>query len=135
MHGVQELNQGVRELCVNKYQTDKFWDFVMAANEKCDYTNVDTCWEQVAKYVGVKTEQIKTCQNDEAVSLLEEEIKLNAEYEASGSPTIILNGEAYTGSRTPEAFKQAVCSSFNNAPEACSQILDDSGATAEGSCN
>jgi len=33
MHGIGELHQDVRELCVWKYQRDKFWDFVKEINE------------------------------------------------------------------------------------------------------
>ena len=53
MHGIQELNQGVRELCVQKYQPDKLWDFVMKINKACSASNADTCWEAVAKTAGV----------------------------------------------------------------------------------
>ena len=35
MHGIQELNQDVRELCVQKYQGDKLWNFVKEINAKC----------------------------------------------------------------------------------------------------
>lgn len=134
MHGVGELNQGVRELCVFKYQPDKFWDFVMAANEKCDSTNVDECWEQVAKDVGIDTEGVKTCQSTEALALLEEEVKLNEQYTVTGSPTILINEKAYEGDRAPESLKQAVCVGFNTEPGECSQTLEDTGSGAEGEC-
>lgn len=136
MHGVQELNQDVRELCTFKYQPDKYWDFVMSANENCDAENVDECWEQIAKDAGIDTEKIKTCEAEEAETLLAEEVKLNEEYEVTGSPTILLNGENYSGNRTAEDFKQAVCASFNEEPEECSQTIEGSEESApEGSCN
>ena len=34
LHGEAELNQNVREICVAKYQYDKYWDFVLGINEK-----------------------------------------------------------------------------------------------------
>jgi glutaredoxin len=135
MHGIQELNQGIRELCTFKYQNDKFWDFVFAANEKCDSSNVDECWEQVAKDLGIDTEQIKTCQANESISILEKEVELNQQYQVTGSPTIIINGKNYEGNRTPEDLKKAICSSFNNEPGICSQELDSSGSAPEGSCD
>jgi hypothetical protein len=135
MHGVQELNQNVRELCTFKYQPDKYWDFVLAANEKCDYSNVDSCWENVAKEVGIDLDKIKSCQSDEALSLLANEVSLNEKYEVTGSPTIILNGKSYEGNRTPEDLKQGVCSSFNTEPDECSQTLDSDNSSASGSCN
>lgn len=135
MHGVGELNQGVRELCTFKYQKDKFWDFVMAANNECDASNIDECWEQVAQNVGIDTEQIKSCQANEAITLLEEEVKLNQQYSVTGSPTILINEKNYEGNRNPESFKKAVCASFNIEPEECAQTLEEEGSAPEGSCN
>jgi len=45
MHGIQEVNQDVRELCVWKYQKDKFWSFLKEINKSCSSQNADTCWE------------------------------------------------------------------------------------------
>jgi len=135
MHGIQELNQDVRELCTYKYQQDKFWDFVMAANSDCTSANVDSCWEGVAQKVGLDVNKIKSCQQDEAIALLEKEVALNEQYSVTGSPTVFINEQKYSGSRTAEAFKTALCSAFTNSPEGCSQTLDDSTAATSGSCN
>lgn len=134
MHGIGELNQDVRELCTFKYQKDKYWDFVMAANEKCDYSNIDECWEGVAQEVGINTEQIKTCQAEEAYDLLAYEVQLNEMYGITGSPTILINEQDYEGNRTPEDFKLAVCSSFVSEPGECAQVLEDTSDAASGSC-
>lgn len=134
MHGIQELNQDVREICVWKYYpADTWWDFVMEINSKCDYSNVDTCWEPIAEKFGIDVEKIKTCQRDEAVELLEEEVNLNKEYEVSGSPTVFINDEEYRGSRSPEAYKQAICTGFITELEECSQTLSG-GSTSSGQC-
>ena len=135
MHGIGELNQDVRELCTYKYQQDKYWDFVMAANEKCDYSNIEECWEGIAQEVGLNTDQIKSCQADEARDLLAEEVQLNQKYGITGSPQILINEMEYEGNRTPEDFKQAVCASFTNQPGECEQVLDDASDAASGSCN
>jgi hypothetical protein len=135
MHGVQELHQDVRELCTWKYQQSKYWDFVLAMNDKCTSANADSCWEQVGKDTGLDTAQIKKCEADEATTLLENEVQLNTQYKATGSPTIVINGQDYSGARTPEDFKKAICSSFNTEPDACSQTLDTTTGTASGSCN
>jgi len=134
MHGIGELNQDVRELCTYKYQKDKFWDFVMAANEKCDYSNIDECWEGVAQEVGINTQQIKTCQAEEAYDLLAYEVQLNNQYGITGSPSILINEQEYAGNRTPEDFKLAVCSSFVSEPGECAQVLEDTSDAANGSC-
>lgn len=130
MHGIQELNQDVRELCVYKYQKDKYWDFVMKINEKCSAQNVDSCWEAIAKEKGIDTEKIKTCQKDEAIELLKREVGLNEKYGVRGSPTLVINDATYQGGRTPEAFKQAICSAFTTEPSECSETLSGSAASS-----
>lgn len=134
MHGIQELNQGVRELCVQKYQKDKLWNFVKEINDNCNYQDVDSCWESVAKQVGVNVQQVKTCYKDEALKLLAQELSLNEKYNVKGSPQLIINDTEYTGSRSSEAYKQAICSAFNSAPDECSQGLSNEGGSASGGC-
>jgi len=135
MHGIQELNQDVREICVEKYQSDKFWSFVKAINAKCTAQNVDSCWEAVAKTAGIDTAKVKTCQKNEALTLLEQEVQLGKKYGISGSPQLVINDKEFTGSRGAEAFKTAICSGFNSAPSECSTQLQDSGsAPAAGAC-
>jgi glutaredoxin len=134
MHGIQELNQGIRELCVQKYQRDKFWDFVKEINSNCNYQNVDSCWEGIAKKVGVDIAQIKTCQKDEGLRISAQELELNKKYGISGSPQIIINDIEYMGSRSSEAYKQTICSAFNSPPEECSQVLSSEGSSASGEC-
>lgn len=135
MHGIQELNQDIRELCVWKYYPHKlWWDFVLRVNEKCNSRNADTCWEPIAEEVGIDVEKIKNCQKNEAISLLEEELRLNEEYGVRGSPTVFINNKLYEGSRSPEAYKQAICSGFITQPPECLQTLSTEGGSASGGC-
>lgn len=152
MHGIQEVNQGVRELCVQKYQKDKLWIFVKAINAQATAENVDSKWEAVAQSVGLNVEQIKSCQTQEGKDLLSRELALNqASYpvqdpskhngqesaKIQGSPTLLINGMIYDGQRTAEAYKEAICAVFTKAPAECSQTLDNpAGDTSNspGSC-
>lgn len=135
MHGIQELNQDIRELCVWKYYPHSiWWQFVDEINNKCSSNNVDICWEPIAKNIGVDVEKIKTCQKDEAITLLEEEVRLNEEYSVRGSPMVFINGQQYSGDRSPEAYKQAICSGFITEPTECSETLSGGSATAGGQC-
>ncbi len=128
------MNRDVRELCVEKYQADKFWDFVKVINAGCTAQNVDSCWENVAKNAGLNVNQIKTCQKNEALTLLAQETELNKTYSISGSPQIIINGTEYQGARSAEAYKAAICSAFNSAPDKCSQVLSGDAGSASGGC-
>jgi glutaredoxin len=135
MHGIQEVHQDVRELCVQKYQGDKFWNFVKQINASCTAQNVDTCWEGVASKTGIDVNKIKTCQANEATTLLKSEVELNTKYGISGSPQLIINDIEFNGNRSAEAFKTAICSGFNTAPSECSTSLGtDSGTTPSGGC-
>ena len=128
MHGIQELNQNVREICVQKYQKDKFWTFLKEMNSKCNYQNADSCWEGVAKSIGLDADKIKTCQKNESIALLEQEVQLNKKYGITGSPQLVINDAEYSGARSAEAYKSAICAGFNDAPAECSQSLGDAGA-------
>jgi len=134
MHGIQELHQDVRELCVQKYQKDKLWSFIKEANSKCTYQNVDSCWEGAAITAGVDIAEIKTCQRNEALALLEQEVQLNNKYGVTGSPQLIINDTEYKGSRSAEAYKTAICNGFNSAPSECSTELEDTGTSSTGGC-
>jgi glutaredoxin len=136
MHGIQELNQDVRELCVQKYQSDKFWSFVKQVNASCTSKNVDTCWEGAASKTGIDIAEVKACQKNEAIGLLKQEVELNTKYSISGSPQLVINDTEFNGSRSAEAFKSAICSGFNTAPSECSTTLGtDSEPAPSGGCH
>jgi len=134
MHGIQELNQGVRELCLWKYDTAKFFDFVAAVNTGCTYQNVDSCWEGIAASKGVDTAKIKKCYADEALTLLASELALNQKYGVQGSPQLIINEAEYQGGRAPENYKSALCAAMNTPAAGCNQTLSVTGAAAAGGC-
>lgn len=135
MHGIQELNQNIRELCVWKYyEHGVWWDFVLKVNDQCSSRNADTCWEPIAKEFGIDVEKIKTCQEQEAIDFLAEEVALNKDYGVRGSPTVFINDKRYRGGRSPEAYKQAICSGFITKPDECSQQLSSVGGAAGGGC-
>jgi hypothetical protein len=148
MHGIQELNQNVRELCVWKYQKEKFWDFVKEINQKASSENVDSKWESIAQDLGIDVQKIKDCQKNEAIALLEKEVQLTSQkypvqdpsrhpskkIPISGSPTLLINGMIYDGQRSSEDFKSAICLAFSNPPEECNQTLSETQTETEGSC-
>lgn len=134
LHGEQELSQDVREICVFKYQKEKFWDFVDGINKKCNSSNADSCWEGVATGLGVDVQKIKNCQKSEANSLLEQELKAVQDYGATGSPQLFVNGVEYKKERTSEAYKKAICSGFSSPPSECERALSGESGAAEGGC-
>ena len=139
LHGLQELNQNIREMCVYKYQRDKYWDFIEKVNmPRCNSRNADTCWEPVGKEAGLDIAKIKECQKNEAAALLDQEIELTQKFGVTGSPTLIINEVKYQGGRSAEDFKKAICDSFTeeNVPEKCQVALSqDAGSAPAGKCD
>ncbi len=138
MHGYQEVNEDIRQACIQKYATNKLWDYVLAINSQCSSSNVDTCWEGIAKDLGINTEKIKTCQQQEGYSLLDIEKQAMVEFNARGSESFILNGQKLNSGNyrwSPENLKDLVCSAFNTQPSECSTTLSaGSGNPSGGGC-
>ncbi len=137
MHGVTELKENIREICIEKiYGKDKYWEYMKDQLEKCNINNIESCWKEVASNHGIDINKIENCLNTNAIKYLKEEYDLNTKYGVSASPTILINEKRYTGSRTPEAFKNAICNAFIDPPEECSQTLSSttSRPIQSGSC-
>ncbi len=136
MHGVQELNQGIREMCVAKYLgMDSYFDFVLEMNKKCSSQNADTCWENVASNLGLNVNKIRTCEQQEGVEIAASDFALNQQFNVRGSPTVFLNGQSYDGGRTPQDYLNAICNKFTVKPKECNQQLGAATAAAtQGGC-
>lgn len=132
LHGQPEVDEDTRQLCVIKYYPEAFMDYILCINK--DAANLP--WESCLNENKMDVNKIKTCSSgEEGKKLLSENIKEAEKYQVTGSPTLIINEVVYQGQRTPEAYKQAVCSAFNKELEECKQVLSTQQAQASGSCN
>ncbi len=137
MHGLDELIEDVRQLCIHKYYPmDVWWNYVMYVDNNCSLDNINTCWKDAANHAGVDTTKVEQCVKEEATQLLEKELQLNAQYDVKGSPTVFINDQLYRDERTPDAFQQSLCRSFITPPEECNTSVDASATSAAsaGSC-
>ncbi|MFP4045847.1 MAG: hypothetical protein ACLFS3_02195 [Candidatus Aenigmatarchaeota archaeon] len=144
MHGEKELDENLRMYCVNKEEPEKYTDY-LRCSVKTEDENKEQCYEET----GVDAEAIKSCvqETDEEYNITElyndestwsggrypqfpVESDLNQEYDVSGSPAFILNGENVNAGRSPEAIKDAICSSFENKPEECETELSTESESA-----
>jgi glutaredoxin len=126
MHGIQELNQDVRELCVAKYYGMTEWfDFALKMNADCNYQNADSCWNGVAEASGLDIDLISTCEQDEAIELLESSLSMGNTLGVRGSPTVFIDGSQYGGSRTVNGYLGGLCAAFEDAPEACEGVVQE----------
>lgn len=132
MHGIDELNQNIREMCVYQNQPERFWNFVDEVNKSCNVQTVEECWQGAAQKTGVNVKAVKECQTGNATKFVQQEKDLNDQYKVSGSPTLVINGVHHTGDRNPEAYKNAICGAFNDPPDACRQTLESSASSSSG---
>jgi len=156
LHGRQEATQDIREMCVWNMVGDnkkQWWDFVGAINKGCTAQNADSCWEDKAKQVGLDTVAITDCFNKEGINLIEQELALTTKYNVSGSPTVLINEQAFPPEtaysqdgkgtlkigkkvttqdryRMPNVLKEGICVGFKSAPKECNTILPDPSGTA-----
>jgi predicted DsbA family dithiol-disulfide isomerase len=141
LHGASEAKEDARQVCIMKYYDQAtYWKYLTDINTNCypsysDATKLDACWKQAAQKFGIDTAKIETCAyGSEGLSLLKADEQLADQYGVSGSPTLIINGQVYSGSRTSDAFKEGICSAFTTAPSECSQALSTNSTTASGNC-
>ena len=136
MHGVQEANQNVRELCVLRDNGIEAWfDFVMAMNSACNSGNADTCWTSVAAGLSLDTDAISECEKADYVELNKPSLEAGKILGATGSPAIYIEGVKYSGARDANAIQAALCNAFDTPPAECSVTLEGSEAAAPtGSC-
>jgi hypothetical protein len=141
LHGPVEAQEDLRQVCIMKYYNQTtFWKYVMPINNNCsnlrsNTTAYDACWKDAATKAGIDVSKIDACSTgSEGVNLLKADESLTTQYGISGSPTLLINGVAYNGERTPDAYKQAICSGFNTEPSLCSQSLNATAAAASGNC-
>lgn len=141
LHGAVEAQEDLRQVCIMKYYDQKtFWSYLMTINANCsskyrDATAYDQCWKDAATKADIDVSKIDTCsKSSEGVELLKADDELSSSKGITGSPTLLINGVRYSGARTPDAFKEAICSAFTNPPSECSQQLSTTSSPTSGTC-
>jgi glutaredoxin len=135
MHGISELNEDIRQLCIYKYyDSDTFWNYLEGIWTSCDYTNVDECWKGVAEDNGIDVDKIETCFAEEGVDLIAAEKAACDEQGVRGSPSVFVNGIQYSGGRAPDQYKQGICTGFVEIPGECEETLEGGTAASTGQC-
>jgi len=158
LHGRQEANQNVREICAwNQVGNDKttWWKFISLINKNCTTQDADTCWEEQGKEAGLDTNKVTECFNKEAFTLIDKEIEVTTKYQITSSPSVVINEAIFPPTtsdnqaqlkvgklttsfdklRTPNVIKEALCASMNKTAKECETILKDLPNTVTGGCN
>jgi len=139
LHGEKEVVQNEREACVLKnYGKDKWFSFVSYVNTNCGSDGA--CWETAAKNSGLSATSISVCVASQGVNLMKENEKVALSANASGSPTMFINGvstDVIYKYGDSEGYKQKICEAFTKAPAECAKVLTSqtsATATQGGSC-
>jgi hypothetical protein len=140
LHGMPEAKEDLQQACVNKYYPDKFWAYLDAFNSACypSWQNaavLESCRKNTTATLGIDSAKINACaEGAEGIALLKTDEAASTRDSATASPMLFVNGVKYSGARTPEAFKQAICNSFETVPAECSTVLSSTSTSASGGC-
>ena len=135
MHGKKELDEQLRQHCIQKNEEAKFNEYLTcflnsSDSEQClEKANIDQ--SQLEECVAATDEEYKVTEMFENKStwrsgrfpvfnLYQEEVQ---EYGVRGSPTLVINGVTAQAGRTPQAILNAVCRGFEEKPEECDKSL------------
>jgi len=127
MHGDNEVQGDIAQLCMAKHypENHKHLDAVLCMAN--DMQGIPGNWKDCSAKSGLDTAKLQTCiDGAEGKGLMAESLKRAMEAKASGSPTIYVAGEKYTGGRTDKDFETAICCALSDAnrPAACPAQLD-----------
>jgi len=137
MHDLKEVEENTRQYCIGKEQGDKLISYLSCFSGKDDSagclkeakineSKMSSCVTKANKDFGIMDKY-----NDQA-SWLSGRYPIypvhqaeNDQYGVQGSPTLVINGQEASVSRTPEAVKLAICAGFENAPKECETVLSN----------
>jgi len=145
MHGKKEIDENLRQYCIQKEQNDKYAAYLKCFVEGTTSADGTGEYSKCLTQAGIDQNKLSACvagtdtefkvtadYNDKNTWLSGSYPKfavnddLNTKYNVQGSPTIIVNDKDVSSSlatRSPEALKQVICSAFNNQPEECKTAL------------
>jgi len=137
MHDKKEINEQLREYCIQKEEPEKLISYLDCFLESSDS---ESCQNEV----GINTSALETCvsQTDEEFGIMEDyndkstwrgsfpsfaiHAEKNQEYGVSGSPTLVVNGQKVQAQRNPASLLETVCSAFSEKPSECEAELSSS---------
>ena len=143
LHGLTEAKEDLRQLCIAKYYPQELWPYLMDFDKNCQDASIRksdaafiACGVNATSKVGIDNQKIDTCAyGSEGLALLRADEVITKGYKITGSPTIMINGQKYSGLRTADAYKQRICDYFETPPAECSVNLSAQAAAASsGTC-
>ncbi|MCX6816438.1 MAG: hypothetical protein NTZ93_01020 [Candidatus Beckwithbacteria bacterium] len=136
MHGQKEVEENLRQYCIEKEQNDKYIAYLrcfVASNDTAscqqkagiNTQKMQTCYTATDQQVGImKAFNDKTTWLSGQFPLFSVEKTLNDKYKVGGSPTLVINGQQVNAPRSSDALKKVICEAFNNPPAECQKTLN-----------
>jgi len=135
MHGEKELDEQLKQYCVQKEETAKFQNYL-----KCYLIDGDS--DRCTKAASLNDSKIKKCiASADSQYKVKEKFKDqstwvsgrfptfdifkadNEKYGVQGSPTLVINGKQVSSGRNPATLLKTICSGFKNQPAECQKAL------------
>ncbi len=139
MHGIEEAQENLRQICIRDEQQSKYWNYVSCYIKKATgkaangmpYGDSTTCQATA----GIDTAKLNACVADPArgVAYAKADFALDAKYNVQGSPTLVLNGAVISedpfGGRSADSMRNIICSSSSSPADFCKTKLNTTPAT------
>ena len=119
MHGDVEEKETYNQVCIREEQSAKYLDYLSCFLEDGNTT-------RCLKKVNVEQKKLDSCLANDATKAkgyYAIDSELSNSYGVQGSPTLVINGVQVSASRDSASILDAICSTFNNAPESCGASL------------
>lgn len=130
MHGDQEAQENLRQICIREEQKDLYWPYVDCYMKEGKSTE---CLAQS----GVNQTLLQTCVSDpqKGLAYAQKDFDAANKLNVSGSPTLVINDTVVSefdfGGRNVDSLKQIICCGSNAQPGFCGKTLSkDDVATA-----
>lgn len=123
MHGDQEAQENLKQICVREEQKEKYWPYV-----GCYMQEGKT--EECLASAGVNVANLNACTSDAGRGLkyAQADFDLANKYSVSSSPTLLANNtqvvsEFDFGGRNPNAIKDVVCAASKTKAGYCANTI------------
>ena len=122
MHGHDEVQGDILQLCARRLSAKRWTTFLECQNQS--WRTLPTGWEACARQANIKVKKMRACfAGLQGEDLLRRSLLRSKAANASGSPTIVINGKAHKGGRSEADFTRAVCHAITGRkPAVCKAI-------------
>lgn len=105
LHGQSEVEKNSVQICFGAIKPDKQLDFIVEWNQ-----SAGASWQSIASKFGVNPKEVQDCVDSGYGSDVQlGDAELTGKLGVRGSPTLIIEGEKYTGKRSSKDFFDAFC--------------------------